>query len=388
MKINHSFTAVLFSAIFSLCHYYAIAQGNGVHVVVIDAGHGGIDPGNLGTRRYKTKEKDISLAVALKLGKYIQDNLPDVKVIYTRTTDIAVSLERRAEIANEAEADVFISVHCDAFTKSSVTGTTSIVLGRNHGDENMRVAIKENSVILLEDNYEETYSGFDPTKPETWIAITLYQNAFLYQSISLAQKIQDEFKTRVQRKDRGVKQQPLYVTSRTAMPAVLVELGFLTNPKEEDFLNSEKGQNYMASAIYRAFRDYKLERDAFEKITAGDTQEIQVPKIIIPTDTAKILDNPDPVEPKESLPTVYYTVQVATSGLKKELIPENFKGQEGIEIYEENGLYKYVYGKAKSLKDANALKQKMKENGFKDAFVIGIKDGQRIPLGEVKDFLQ
>lgn len=365
-----------------------MSQGNGVHVVVIDAGHGGRDPGNLGTRRYKTKEKDVSLAVALKVGQYIQDNLKDVKVIYTRKTDIAVSLEKRAQIANEAEADVFISIHCDSFTKSSVTGTTSIVLGRNHGDENMRVAIKENSVILLEDNYEETYAGFDPTKPETWIAITLYQNAFLNQSISLAQKIQDEFKTRVKRKDRGVKQQPLYVTSRTAMPAVLVELGFLTNPTEEDFLNSESGQNYMASAIFRAFRDYKIERDAFEKMTAGTTEEIPQVELVENKDSLKIIPNPKPDEPKESIPTVFYSVQIATSAIKKELKPENFKGQEGIEIYEENGLYKYAFGKAGSLKEVNAIKQKMRDVGFKDAFVIGIKDGHRIPLEEVKDFLQ
>lgn len=368
-----------------------MSQGNGVQVVVIDAGHGGRDPGNLGTKRYKTKEKDVSLAVALKLGRYIQDNLKDVKVIYTRSTDVFISLEKRAQIANDAEADVFISIHCDSFTKSSVTGTTSIVLGRNHGDENMRVAIKENSVILLEDNYQETYSGFDPTKPETWIAITLYQNTFLNQSISLAQKIQDEFKSRVKRKDRGVKQQPLYVTSRTAMPAVLVELGFLTNPTEEDFLNSDQGQEYMASAIFRAFRDYKIERDAFAKITAGIKEEIPIEPIVVikePIDSTKILPNPNPDLPKESIPTVYYTIQVATSGLKKQLTPENFKGQEGIEIYEDGGLYKYVFGKAGSLKDANALKQKMKDIGFKDAFVIGIKDGQRIPLEEVQEILQ
>lgn len=367
-----------------------MSQGNGVHVVVIDAGHGGRDPGNLGTKRYKTKEKDISLAVALKVGKYIQDNLKDVKVIYTRTTDVAVSLEKRAQIANKAEADVFISIHCDSFTKSSVTGTTSIVLGRNHGDENMRVAIKENSVILLEDNYEETYAGFDPTKPETWIAITLYQNAFLNQSISLAQKIQDEFKTRVKRKDRGVKQQPLYVTSRTAMPAVLVELGFLTNPTEEDFLNSEKGQDYMASAIFRAFRDYKIERDAFAKITAGNKEEIPNVELELKPSIDSSLIKPKEVslKPKESIPTVYYTVQIATSAFKKELSPKNFKGQEGVEIYEESGLYKYVFGKAQSLKDANAIKQKMREMGFKDAFVIGIKNGQRIPLSEVMEILQ
>lgn len=373
-----------------LSHYCAISQRNGVQTVVIDAGHGGKDPGNLGTKRYKTKEKDIALAVALKVGEYIKKNLPNVKVVYTRKTDVYITLEKRAQIANDAEADVFISIHCDSFTKKSVHGTTTIVLGRNHGDENMRVAIKENSVILLEDNYEETYSGFDPRKPETWIAITLYQNAFLDQSISLAQKIQDQFKERVQRKDRGVKQQPLYVTSRTAMPAVLVELGFLTNPTEEDFLNSEKGQSYMASAIYRAFRDYKAERDAFTNLqpVTGNPDPDTVFSDNSPKDTVKKVPEIIPNIPTEAIPEVYYTIQIATSAFKKELSPKNFKGQEGVELYEERGLFKYVYGKASSLKEANVIKQKMKEIGFKDAFVVGLKDGKRVPLEEVHDLLQ
>lgn len=372
--------------LFVLSDYCAVSQGNGVHVIVIDAGHGGRDPGNLGTKRYKIKEKDIALAVALKVGAYIEQNLKDVKVIYTRKTDINVSLEKRAQIANDAEADVFISIHCDSFTKKSVTGTTTIVLGKNHGDENMRVAIKENSVILLEDNYEETYAGFDPTKPETWIAITLYQNTFLNQSVSLAQKIQTQFAERVKRKNRGVKQQPLYVTSRTAMPAVLVELGFLTNPSEEDFLISEQGQNYMASAIFRAVKEYKTERDAFSNLTpavAVEVKPIVQKKDSIP---AQVIEVEDPKT--EEIPEVYLTIQIATSALKKDLKPANFKGQEGVEMYEEKGFYKYVWGKASNIKEANALKLKLKEAGFKDAFVICLKNGQRIPLKEGQQLLQ
>ena len=392
MKINKVFTAVIFTLLFSLIHFHAFSQGDGVHTVVIDAGHGGNDPGNLGTRRYKTKEKDIALSVALKVGQYITQNLKDVKVVYTRKTDVFIPLEKRAQIANDAEADVFISIHCDAFTKSTVNGSTSIVLGRNHNDENMRVAIKENSVILLEENYEETYQGFDPRKPETLIALTLYQSAFLEQSISLAQKIQDQFKYRVKRKDRGVKQQPLYVTSRTAMPAVLVELGFLTNPKEEDFLNSEQGQSYMASAIYRALKAYKEERDEFSKLKVKsiikDTTTLVKPKV---TEDTKPLVNNKNEEAQNRLEdprTTFYTVQVATSALKKELKPENFKGQEGVELYEDQGFYKYIIGRVYTLKEAHEIKQKLKKAGFKDAFVIALSEGKRIPLEEAHEMLQ
>ncbi len=386
MKKKLVFAILLFLSVLALASFTKVPGGDGVKVVVIDAGHGGHDPGNLGTRRYKTREKDIALAVALKLGAYIQENLPDVKVVYTRQTDKFIELQERARIANAAEADLFISIHCDAFTQSSVSGATSLVLGRNHGDENMRVAQQENSVILLEENYEEKYEGFDPRKPETFIALTLYQNAFLNQSISFAQKVQDQFRERVQRKDRGVKQQPLYVTSRTAMPAVLIELGFLTNPAEEDFLNSESGQNFMASAIYRAFKEYKQEREFFEKSSVTSTPEPTVdkeePQTEKPTEVLPLN------VPEESPARVFFTVQILTSGLKKELKPENFKGVEGVAIYEEGKLYKYIVGETNTLTEAEALKQKMKEAGFRDAFVIALQNGNRIPIDEAKALLQ
>ncbi len=368
-----------------LSAFISPSGGGGVKVVVIDAGHGGHDPGNLGTRRYKTKEKDIALAVALKVGAYIQENFPEVKVVYTRKTDVFIELQERARIANAAEADLFISIHCDAFTQKSVSGSTTLVLGRNHSDENMRVAQQENSVILLEDNYEEKYEGFDPRKPETFIALTLYQNAFLNQSISFAQKVQDQFRERVKRKDRGVKQQPLYVTSRTAMPAVLIELGFLTNHSEEDFLNSDQGQNYMASAIYRAFKEYKEEREFFEQ---SSTPQSPVP-VIQPEENERNPTIVEPVKPpEENIEEVFFTVQILTSGLKKDLKPANFKGVDGVSIYEEGKLFKYVVGKANTVGEAEALKQKMKEAGFKDAFVIALRNGNRIPLEEAKELLQ
>ncbi len=357
-------------------------KNSGVKTVVIDAGHGGFDPGNLGTHRYKTTEKDIALKVALKLGGHIEDNFDDVKVVYSRKTDVFVRLKDRVDVANKVESDLFISIHCDAFPNELIHGTTSFVMGKDHDDENMRVAKRENSVILLEEDYEENYEGFDPNKPETYIALTAYQNAFLNQSVSLAQKIQDQFRQRVNRKDRGVKQQPLYVTSRTVMPAVLVELGFLTNKAEEDFLNSDRGQSYMASAIFRAFREYKKERELFsikpvQKATST-TVVTDSKKTTIPDDSVKSQNEND----------VYYAVQIIASRQKKELIPENFNGIEEVTFYQDGSLYKYLVGKTNTLESAHALRAEIKTKGFKDAFVIAIANGKRISLKEAQKFLQ
>lgn len=384
------------------------AQHQGVKTVVIDAGHGGHDPGNLGTRRYNTREKDIALAVSLKLGKYIEENLPDVEVLYTRKTDVFVELKERANIANRAEADLFISIHCDAFTKSSVHGSTSLVLGRNHEDDNLRIARTENAVITLEENYKENYEGFDPNNPASYIIFNLYQSAYINQSVDFAQKVQNQVRERVHRRDRGVKQQPLMVTKMAAMPAVLVELGFLTNPAEEDFLNSESGQSYMASAIFRAFRDYKHEREKYdmlqpaaetntpaEETTASapqptaaeeEPQEIAVDPA---SDTSLEQEQIKPAEePAEADPAVYYAVQIITSIKEKDLGPKNFKGVEGVSYYKEGSLYKYVVGRSSKLSAADALKQKMKDAGFTDAFVVALANGKRISLAEAERLLQ
>ncbi|AEV31232.1 N-acetylmuramoyl-L-alanine amidase [Owenweeksia hongkongensis DSM 17368] len=376
--------------------YAQPSQKEGVHTVVIDAGHGGHDPGNLGTRRYKTTEKDIALLVALKVGGYIQENFKDVTVIYTRSTDVFVDLQERAKIANRAEADLFISIHCDAFTKSSVSGATSLVMGQNHDDDNLRVAMRENSVIYLEENYEEKYEGFDPNNPSSYIAFSVYQGAFMLQSVTFAQKVQDQFRTRVGRKDRGVKQQPLMVTKMAVMPSVLIELGFLTNPTEEDFLNSEKGQSYMASAIYRAFKEYKEEREQFHLEIAPATPPVQTkptptpvqPKIGTENKSVEKTPSSEPTIKQVDTKEVYYCVQLATSGIKKELIPQNFKGVEGVRFYEDGGLYKYIVGQTTNLKTAEALKMKMKDAGFKDAFVVALADGNRISISEASKLLE
>jgi len=225
--------------------------------VVIDAGHGGKDPGCSGKH---SKEKFITLEVALKVGAYIADNMPDVEVIYTRKSDKFVTLNERAAIANRNDADVFISIHCNAQSGSGVAhGTETYVMGLHRSNENLNVAKRENSVIMMEDNYLEAYDGFDPNAPETHIVFNLYTESNLKESTHLAKLIEDEFSTRAGRKSRGVKQAGLVVLYKSAMPAVLVETGFLSNKSEEAFLRDQEGQSYIASAIYRAFRQYTEE---------------------------------------------------------------------------------------------------------------------------------
>ena len=225
--------------------------------VVIDAGHGGRDPGNIGTGRYKTHEKDIALDVALRVGGYIKKEFPEINVIYTRSTDVFIGLDGRAEIANDAKADLFISIHCNSAANPAAYGVETFALGLHRNKENLEVAMKENSAIFLEDDYETKYEGFDPNSAESIIALTIMQSAYLQQSLSISAYVQKQFKERVGRRDRGVKQAGFLVLRKTTMPSILIELGFLTNPAEEDYLNSENGKAYMSSAIFRGFKEYK-----------------------------------------------------------------------------------------------------------------------------------
>ncbi len=224
--------------------------------IVLDAGHGGKDPGNIGS---KAREKDINLAVTLLVGKYIKENLPDVEVIYTRDDDTFEEVKKRPQIANVNKADLFVSIHSNAATNKSAYGTETFVMGTKHFEANFDIVKKENSVIFLEENYQEEYEGFDPTSPESYMMFNLMSKANLSNSVTLADKIETQFRDRVGRKSRGVKQAPLWVLWTTSMPSVLVEVGFLSNSEEERFLMTKEGQEYMASAIFRSIRDYKNE---------------------------------------------------------------------------------------------------------------------------------
>ena len=227
--------------------------------VVIDAGHGGKDPGTVGKR---SREKDVVLSLALRVGHYIEENLPDVEVIYTRKTDVFIELKERSDIANRNRADLFVSIHCNATRTPSVYGTETFVMGTKNFSANFDIVKRENAVILLEDDYEENYEGFDPQSPESYMVFNLMQKAHFHNSLSLAQKIENDFSTRINRSSRGVKQAPFYVLWTTSMPSVLVETGFLSNINEERFLNSEQGQAYISSGIYRAIKAYKEEIEA------------------------------------------------------------------------------------------------------------------------------
>jgi N-acetylmuramoyl-L-alanine amidase len=358
----------------------------GVKTVCIDAGHGGHDGGCQGPN---SQEKHVALAIALKLGKHIEENFPDVKVVYTRKTDVYLKLYERAAVANKANADLFICIHANAAENKSALGTETFVMGLHKTEANLKVAKRENSAILLEDDYKTNYSDFDPNSPESYIVLTMTQNAFIDQSLSFAAKIQRQFTDRVGRKNRGVKQAGFLVLHQTSMPSVLIETGFLTNAEEEKFLISNIGQDYMASAIYRAFKEYKKELELKQE---SDLPEEKVPEKKIEVKKEKAVENEvedkkkEKKKKKKSEPElekgVVFKVQIATSSVKQDLTPENFKGIEGVGIYEAGGLFRYTVGKEKSMDAANRLQLQLKVKGFEDAFIVAFSDGKRIPISE------
>lgn len=356
---------------------YTIAQGYTIKTIVIDAGHGGKDPGAIGKI---SKEKDVALKVALLTGKYIEEYLNDVKVVFTRKTDVYIELPERANIAHKANADLFISIHVDAVASKTVTGSSTYVLGLHRTEDNLRVAQKENAVITLEDNYKDKYQGFDPSKPESYIIFNFIQNAYLQQSSDLADLIQDQFRVRVGRHDRGVHQAGFLVLRETSMPSVLVELGFITNAAEEAYLNTPQGQDYMASAIFRAVRDYKNRIEQRNK-TIQIPLNTEVKKEPNTQETAPIAE-----VPAEQPETIAYKLQIITS--RKQLAKDDklFKGLPEVEFYEENGLFKYTVGDSDQPEDIIAIKESLKKR-FPDAFIIGFKNGDKLAPLELKNFM-
>ena len=350
-----------------------LAQKSVVQAIVLDAGHGGKDPGALGTGRYSKSEKHIALEVTLKLGEYLKEAFPEMKVIYTRTGDTFPTLKDRTDLANNSNADLFISIHCDSFTKSSAKGSSSHVMGLRYTEANLRVAQKENSVIYLEDNYEENYDGFDPNSPESIIAFSLSQTTYLDQSILIAQKIQEQFRERVKRSDRGVKQTPLWVTRATSMPSVLVELGFISNPNEEDFLNSENGQSYMASAIFRAIKEYKNDLEL-------PSNNLESPAIVAKdmVDSTKLFANNETTQKG-----VIFKVQIKTS-----LQPKEFSSilDYNVDVFKESNMYKYTIGNEMQLEKAKEIQQIAVENGYKDAFIIAFLNNKKIGISEAINY--
>lgn len=337
-------------------HLSMVAQNE--FTVVLDAGHGGKDPGRP-ARNYI--EKDIALSIVLKLGEKLQD-LDNVKVIYTRDKDVFVDLKERGRIANDADADLFVSIHCNAFSNQA-DGTETYVLGLHANKQNFEVAKHENSVIFLEDNYQEKYEGFDPNSPEAVIGMTLMQEEFLDQSLFLASKIQNNFRDVLKRKDRGVKQAGFVVLHQTYMPSVLIETGFITNKEEGAFLNSRAGQDKVASSIFSAIKSYKKNLD--------ENLVVEEP-VVVPEKVASRV-----------YPGVDFKVQIASGNRKLETKSFNFKGLKGVERGKIGGVYKYYYGKSSDYDQIITLQEKAKKAGFPSAFVVAFKGDDRIKVSEV-----
>jgi N-acetylmuramoyl-L-alanine amidase len=376
-------------------------------IVVLDAGHGGHDPGNLGNGYL---EKNIALAIVLKVGELLNQK-EDIEVIFTRKDDTFVDLFERGQIANEANANLFVSVHCDSHT-SDANGAGTFVLGLHANKQNFAVAKKENSVIYLEDNYEQKYSKYDINSPESVIGLTIMQEEFLEQSIQLAKLMQDNFTQKLKRKDRKVKQAGFIVLHQTFMPSVLVETGFLTNKKEGCYLNSTKGQNQMATAIANAILSFKDGVDANlieldnatattgttpkketkneikEKVAIASPKEEKVVEAIekpsIPIVEKAI--SPETKKPqktdKVAVENVIFKVQLMASSKVIPLDGDNFNGLNTISKEPIKNLYRYMYGNTNSYLKAKLLKSNADAKGYTTSYIVAYKNGVRVPLQE------
>lgn len=372
--------------IFSINSIYAQQSdddsGYKIRTVVIDPGHGGKDPGTVGKH---STEKEVVLAIGLKLGAYIEQYFPDVKVIYTRKTDEFPPLYRRAEIANENNADLFISIHANGVSSPKAYGTETLVLGLHRTEENFEVAQRENSVILLEEDYETRYENFDPNSPESYIMFSLMQNVYDIQSVSFADLVQDQFRERVKRFDRGVKRQGLLVLAQISMPGVLVETGFLSNPDEEQYLLSEQGQDYIASAIYRAFKEYKSDIDSKSTgsvIVKSESETKNVPDLTpeeADNPEQKLEDNSDITEEAEEVSSIYFKVQITSSVNSLALDSKDFLEFTDVEEFKIDTSYKYAVGYKNNYSEIVEYSKWVK-NRYPDAFIIAVRNGNIIPV--------
>lgn len=358
-------------------------EGYRIKKVVIDPGHGGKDTGAIGRI---SKEKDIVLSVGLKLGLLIEKEFPGIEVIYTRKTDVFVALDVRSKIANEKGADLFISIHCNANPSPAPYGAETYVMGLHKTQGNLDVAMRENAVITYEEDYSSKYEGYDPKSSESYIIFSLIQNAFLDQSLSIASIIQDEFRLNTNRKDRGVKQAGFFVLWQNSMPSVLVELGFISNQKEEAYLVTKDAQVNLASAIFRAFRDYKKMVEDRSTFTTQDITEATETIATSPSVMNETIPKADPLPEKKvvsKVDGVLFKVQVTVSSNP---IPSNsplFKNLSNVEELTVDGLYKYVVGNKTSYNETLEFCQQVKKI-FPDAFIIAFKDGKPIPVDQAR----
>ena len=372
-------------------------------VVVIDAGHGGHDPGAIGKI---SKEKNINLNVALKFGRLIQNNSSDVKVVFTRKTDVFIPLDRRAEIANDAKADLFISIHTNALAgNKTAQGASTWTLGLAKSDANLEVAKRENSVILYENDYKTRYAGFNPNSAESYIIFEFMQDKYMSQSVHLASLVQKQFRHTCRRADRGVHQAGFLVLKASAMPSILVELGFISTPEEERYLNTEEGTSSLANGIYRAFLTYKREHeirltgssrtiipeeiemktektvDSVQETQDTSREAVSVTESVIPSKTTKARTSAQQTEKKSISQTdsedIVFKIQILTSSQLIKSNDKRFKGLKGAEYYQESGLYKYTYGTSSDYNKVLRTKRDIASQ-FKDAFIIAFKNGEKM----------
>lgn len=399
-----------------------------IKTVVIDAGHGGHDSGCLGA---SAQEKHVALDIALRLGKLIETNYPDIRVIYTRKTDVFIPLHERANIANKAHADLFICIHLNSGGKGAY-GAETYVMGNHKTEDNLEVAKRENSAILFEDDYQKKYDGFDPNSPEANIIFSLYQSQFMNQSLLLASNIQEEFEEYAGRYNRGVKQAGFLVLYKTAMPAVLIECGFLTHDPEEKFLAADKGQSTMATSIFRAFKEYKLdmengaentpvasnpstlENPPVKEVTPGpsvndkktdtapaDTAQRPVtqprserpaippsPLVVLTPKTTPATNATENTASAVAVPEVYFTVQVGASKNPQVDTPKYMKAENVRAVLCSDGYTRYVIGSFTTIDPARKKMAQVKTSGFPDAFLTAFQKNQRISIQEAEQILK
>lgn len=369
--------------VLSLCLLLvAVVVGAKDFTVVIDAGHGGKDPGALSANR-KIREKDITLKVALMVGESIKQKHPEVKVLYTRKTDVFVGLNDRARMANKANADLFISIHVNAAENRSAKGAETYTLGveADRTKRNLDIAKRENGVILYEDNHEKTYANFNPNSPESYIIFEYMQSEFVKESIHIAQYVQENFATDANRHDRGVRQAGFLVLNATSMPSILVELGYISNAEEAKFLASDVAQKRLSNCISKAFDTYYadlMKLNGGGELLAGGFSTTETQSTDDAEDTELAGDKKEGAElssTKNDVPV--FKVQFLSSSKKLGEGNAAFKGLSPVSYYYDKGLYKYTYGESANYNEILRMKRKVNEK-FKDAFIVAFLRGERI----------
>jgi N-acetylmuramoyl-L-alanine amidase len=379
---------IFFISLFSF--FVSQAFGAKKYTLVIDAGHGGKDPG---TMTKTAKEKTINLNVALAFGRYVEQNCPDVKVIYTRKTDVFIPLHERAAIANRNKADVFISIHTNSVaSKRPVSGLETYTMGMRRSDEKLSAAMRENDVVLIEDNFQQHYAGFDPRSPESYIIFEMINDANMLESVKLAQKIQRHACRTAKRENKGVKQDAFLVLRETSMPACLIELGYITTPSEEAYLTSKAGVDALARGIYQAFVEYKAERtgnaapptppappatepDEPQPSQQEPSQSSQPSQKSQQSQSPQLSQQPQQFQSSQPI----FKVQFLTCDRKLKTTDSQMKGLKDVDCYKDGSLWKYTVGSTTDYSEIRQLRRQVAKS-FPQAFIVAFRDGARMDL--------